>query len=60
MAEEFEVSSDSVRRRMKQAELDSCARKDGVTSDARKESRRLRRDLRRVRMERETLARAAA
>ena len=60
VAAEFEVSTDSVRRWVKQAELDDGERKDGITSDERKELRRLRRELRRVKMEREILAKAAA
>ena len=56
VAAEFEVSTDSVRRWQKQAELDEGVRKDGITSDERKELRRLRRENRRVRMERDILA----
>ncbi|MDE0100828.1 MAG: IS3 family transposase [Bryobacterales bacterium] len=60
VAAEFEVSTDSVRRWVKQAELDEGVRKDGTTSDERKELRRLRRVLRRVRMERDILAESSS
>ncbi len=60
VAEEFEVSQDSLRRWVKQAQIDSGQRKDGLTTAERKELRELRRELRRVRMEREILAKAAA
>ena len=60
IAEEFEISVDSVRRWVRQAQLDSGERKDGLTTPEREELRRLRRDIRRVRMEREILAKAAA
>ncbi len=52
VAEEVEVSQDSVRRWVKQAQIDSGQRKDGLTTAERKELRELRRELRRVRMER--------
>ena len=57
---EFEISVDSVRRWVRQAQLDSGERKDGLTTPEREELRKLRRDIRRVRMEREILAKAAA
>ena len=60
IAEEFEISVDSVRCCVKQAQLDSGVRKDGPTTPEREELRKLRLDIRRVRMEREILARAAA
>ena len=56
VAAEFDVSTDSVRRWVKQAGLDEGIRKDGITSDEREELRRLRRENRRVRMERDILA----
>ncbi len=59
VAAEFQVSTDSVRRWVNQAVLDEGVRKDGITPDERKELRRLRRENRRVRMERDILAEAA-
>ena len=59
IAEEFEISVDSVRRWVQQAQLDSGERKDGLTTPEREDLRKLRRDIRRVRM-REILAKAAA
>ena len=60
IAEEFEISVDSVWRWVRQAQLDSGERKDGPTTSEREELRKLRLDIRRVQMEREILARAAA
>ncbi len=60
IAEEFEISVDSVRRWVRLAQLDSGERKDGLTTPEREELRKLRRDIRRVRMEREILASTAA
>ena len=56
IAGEFEISVDSVRRWVRQAQLDSGERKDGLTTPEREELRKLRRDIRRVRMSREILA----
>ena len=60
IAEEFEIPADSVRRWVRQAQLDSGERKDGLTTPEREEVRRLRRDIRRLRTECEILAKAAA
>ncbi len=60
IAEEFGISADSVLRWMKQADLDAGRRKDGLRTSERQELARLRRDNRRLRMEREILAKAAA
>lgn len=60
VAAEFEVSTDSVRRWVKQAELDEGVRKDGISSDEHKELRRLRRENRRLRMERDILAESSS
>ena len=48
IAEEFEISVDSVRRWVRQAQLDSGERKDGLTTPEREKFRKLRRDIRRV------------
>ena len=60
VAEEFGISTDSVRRWVQQAERDQGARKDGLSSAEREELVRLRRELRQVKMEREILAKATA
>ena len=60
IAREFEISTDSVRRWLKQAERDAGSRQDGLSTPERKELGQLRRDNRQLRMEREILAKAAA
>lgn len=60
VAEEFGISEDSVRRWVQQAERDQGTRKDGVSSVEREELVRLRRENRRLKMEREILSKAAA
>ena len=53
-------SAQSIRNWVKRADLDEGQRKDGLTTKEREELRRLRRDNRRLREEREILAKAAA
>ena len=60
IAAEFEISVDSVRRWVQQAERDQGLRSDGLRSEERAELARLRRENRRLRQEREILAKAAA
>ena len=60
VAEEFGISEDSVRRWVQQAERDQGTRTDGVSSVEREELVRLRRENRRLKMEREILSKAAA
>lgn len=60
VAEEFGISTDSVRRWVQQTERDQGTRKDGLSSAEREELVRLRRELRQVKMEREILAKATA
>ena len=60
VAREFEISVDSVRRWMQQAERDQGSRQDGLSSPEKEELVRLRREIRRLRMEREILSKAAA
>ena len=56
----FEPSAQVIRNRMKQAALDAGQRTDGLTAEEREELRRLRRENRTPREEREVLKRAAA
>ncbi len=60
LAHEFEPSAQTIRTWAHQADVDEGRRKDGLTSDEREELRRLRRDNRQLRQEREILAKAAA
>ena len=60
VAEEFGISEDSVRRWVQQAERDQGRRQDGLRSSEREELVRLRRENRRLKMEREILSKAAA
>ena len=60
LAREFEPSEQTIRNWVKQADLDEGLRSDGLTTEARREMRRLKRDNRRLRMERDILKRAAA
>ena len=60
LAKEFEPSAQAIRNWVKQADLDSGRRDDGLTSDERDELQRLRRDNRRLKEERDILKKAAA
>ena len=60
LAREFEPSVESIRQWVRQAQLDSGERDDGLTSSEREELVRLRRENRVLREEREILAKAAA
>jgi len=60
LAEEFEPSANSIRNWVKQADLDEGRRSDGMTTHEREELRRLRRENKRLRLEREILSKAAA
>jgi transposase len=59
VAADFDVSPESVRRWMRQADIDDGV-KDGLTSAEQSEIVQLRRDKRRLEMENEILRRAAA
>ena len=60
LAREFEPSAQTIHNWVKQADLDEGNRKDGLTTAEREELRRLRRENRQLREEREILAKAAA
>ncbi len=60
LAREFEPSEQTIRNWVKQAELDSGRRTDGLTTEERGELQRLRRENRQLKLEREILKKAAA
>lgn len=60
LAKEFEPSAQTIRTWVKQADLDEGRRSDGLMTVERDELRRLRRENRALRMEREILKKAAA
>ena len=60
LAQEFEPSAQSIRNWVRQAELDEGSRTDGLTTEEREELRRLRRENRQLKLEREILKKAAA
>ncbi len=60
LAREFEPSAQAIRNWVSQADRDEGRRADGLTSVERDELRRLRRENRQLRQEREILAKAAA
>ena len=60
LAREFEPSAQAIRNWVAQADRDEGRRSDGLTSAEREELRRLRRENRQLRQEREILAKAAA
>lgn len=59
LAREFEPSEQTIRNWVKQADLDSGRRTDGLTSEEQTELRRLRRENRQLKLEREILKKAA-
>lgn len=60
IAKDLGISEQSLYTWMKQADLDSGKRADGLTTEEREEIRRLRREVRILREEREILRKAAA
>ena len=60
LAREFEPSLESIRNWVRQADLDEGIRQDGLTSSERDEVRELRKENRRLKQERDILAKAAA
>lgn len=60
LAKQFDPSAQAIRNWVKQSELDEGRREDGLTTAEREELRRLRRENRQLREEREILAKAAA
>lgn len=60
LAEEFEPSDQTIRNWIRQADLDDGLRKDGLTTAERDELRRLKKENRQLKQERDILAKAAA
>lgn len=60
LAREFEPSAQTIRNWMAQADRDGGQRTDGLTSAEREELGQLRREVRRLKVEREILAKATA
>lgn len=60
LAKEFEPSLNSIKAWVRQADLDDGIRKDGLTTEEREELRRLRRENRELKKDREILVKAAA
>ncbi len=60
IARELEVTTETLRQWMKQADIDDGLRHDGLTTEETEEVRRLRREIKTLREEREILVKAAA
>lgn len=59
LSKEFEPSAQAIRNWVRQADRDEGRRQDGLTTPDREELRRLRRETKQLRLEREILAKAA-
>jgi transposase-like protein len=60
LAKEFKVSDQTIRNWVRQADLDSGRRTDGLTTEEKQELTRLRKEVSRLREERDILEKAAA
>ena len=60
IARELEITSETLRQGLKQADIDDGLRHDGLTTQETEEVRRLRREVKTLREEREILLKAAA
>ena len=60
LAREFEPSANAIRKWAQQADRDEGRRSDGLTTPEREELRRLKRENRQLKVEREILAKATA
>ena len=60
LAKEFEPSAQTIRNWVAQADRDAGSRTDGLTTSEQEEIKRLRREVKQLRLEREILAKAAA
>jgi len=60
LAKEFEPTAQTIWNWLKQADLNTSRRTDGLTTEEQEELRRLRREVRTLREEREILKKAAA
>ncbi len=60
LSREFEPTAQTIHNWMKQADLDEGRRTDGLTTEERDELRRLRRENKQLKIEREILKKAAA
>lgn len=60
LSREFEPSAQTIRNWLRQAERDGGVRSDGLTSVERSELAHLRREIRRLKLERDILSKAAA
>jgi len=60
LSREFEPTAQTIHNWVKQADVDAGVRNDGLTTEERAEFRRLKREVKQLRMEREILKKAAA
>lgn len=60
LAQEFEPTAQTIRNWIRQSELDQGQRQDGLTRDEKVEIARLRKENKRLRLERDILSKAAA